>query len=70
MRAGRAAVGEDIWPLPSTRPAQPDPNQKGGAMSDFMISSDYFMKEELQEIRDEVNREYWTDAKLPDGSVF
>jgi ribonuclease Z len=70
IRVRMAAIDEDIWALPSTRPKQVDKSQKGGTMSEFIKSGDYFMKELLSEIWDEVNRNYGTDAKLPAGSVW
>lgn len=70
IRVRMAAIDEDIWPLASTRPEQIDRSQKGGTMSEFIKSGDYFMKEELSEIWDEVNKKYETDAKLPDSSVW
>ena len=65
-----AAIDEDIWAIPSTRPKQIDPGQKGGTMSDFTKSGDYFMKEELTRVWDEVNRNNGTNAKLPDSSTW
>jgi ribonuclease Z len=70
IRVRMAAIDEDIWPMPPTRPTEVDRSRKAGIMSDFTKSGDYFMKEELTEIWDKVNRDYGTDAKLPEGSVF
>jgi hypothetical protein len=39
-------------------------------MSEFVKSGDFFMKEELTKIWDEVNKEYGTDAKLPPSSIW
>ena len=69
IRVRMAAINEDIWPLPSTRPLQVDRSQKGGTMSDFTKSGDFFMKALLFDIWDEVNKEYGTDVVLPDASV-
>ncbi len=65
-----AAIDQDIWPAPSTRPKQTDQSQKGGTMSEFTKSGDFFMKDLLSEIWDDVNKNNGTNAKLPDGSVF
>lgn len=70
IRVRRAAINEDIWPLPATRPEEPDSNQKGSSMSNFIKSGDYFMEEELRQIWDEVNRNKGTDVQLPSSSVF
>ncbi len=71
IRIRMAAVDQDIWPMPATRPRQVDRKQKkAGIVSDFTRSGDYFMKEELTEIWDEVNKKYGTDVKLPPASVF
>ena len=69
VRVRMAAINEDIWPLPSTRPMQVDRSQKGGTMSEFTKSGDFFMKALLFDIWDEVNKEYGTDVELPDASV-
>jgi ribonuclease Z len=68
IKVRMAAIDEDIWPLPPTRPWQVDKNRKAETMSDFVKSGDYFMKELLQQIWDEVNENNATDAKLPDAS--
>ncbi len=71
IRVRMAAVDEDIWPMPSTRPRQVDRSRKGaGVMSEFTKSGDYFMKDVLTDLWDEVNRENGTDVKLPAGSVW
>jgi len=70
IRVRMAAIDEDIWPAPSTRPKQIDRSQKGGTMSEFTKSGDFFMKDLLSEIWDDVNKNNGTNAKLPDGSVF
>ena len=70
IRVRMAAIDEDIWPLPATRPEEPDPDQKGGSMSEFIKSGDYFMEEELRQIWDEVNRNNGTDVELPSSSVL
>jgi ribonuclease Z len=68
IRVRMAAIDEDIWPLPPTRPWQVDRNQKGGTMSDFTKSGDYFMKDLLQKVWGDVNKKYGSNAKLPAGS--
>ena len=64
-----AAVNPDIWPMPSTRPQQIDRAQKGGSLSDFTKSGDYFMRELLTDIWDDINQQYGTDVQLPPGST-
>ena len=39
-------------------------------MSDFTKSGDYFMKEELTEMWDKINKKYETNTKLPSSSVW
>jgi ribonuclease Z len=68
IRVRMAAIDEDIWPLPPTRPWQVDRTQKGGTMSEFTQSGDYFMKDLLTEIWDEVNKNNNASAKLPASS--
>ena len=68
IKVRMAVVDGDIWGLPPTRPLQVDRSQKGGTMSDFTKSGDYFMKDLLEQIWDEVNQKYGTNAKLPAGS--
>ena len=71
IRVRMAAIDEDIWPMPSTRPRQVDRSRKGeGVMSDFTKSGDYFMKDILTEIWDEVNKRSGTNVKLPPSSIF
>ena len=57
--------------MPSTRPKQINHSQKGkGIMSAFTKSGDYFMKEELTEMWDKINKKYETNTKLPSSSVW
>jgi ribonuclease Z len=68
IRVRMAAIDEDIWPFPPTRPWQVDRSQKGGTMSDFTKSGDYFMEDLLQKVWGDVNKKYGSNAKLPVGS--
>jgi len=68
IKVRMAAIDEDIWPLPPTRPWQVDRSQKGGTMSDFTKSGDFFMKDLLDKIWGEVNEKYGSKAKLPASS--
>ncbi len=69
IRVRMAAIDQDIWPLPATRPLLVDQSQKGGSMSDFTKSGDFFMKETLEKIWNDVNKNYGSNAKLPASSV-
>ena len=64
-----AAIDEEIWPTPPTRPkvAEAKGTQK---LSEFSISGDYFMKDLLTEIWDDVNERHGTNVQLPAGSVW
>jgi len=68
IKVRMAAIDEEIWPLAPIRPWQVDRSQKGGTMSDFTKSGDYFMKDLLQQVWGETNNKYGSNAKLPEGS--
>jgi ribonuclease Z len=70
IRVRMAAISQDIWPMPPTRPFEPHTGEKIGEMSEFTVSGDYFMKELLQEIWDETNEQFGTDIPMPESSVF
>ena len=69
IRVRMAAIDEDIWPSPATRPKVAE-EQGTEKMSEFTISGDFFMKDLLTGIWDDVNKRQGTDVELPDGSVW
>ncbi len=65
IRTRMAAIDENIWPLPPTRPKllkKEDQNSYG----DFPASGEVFMKDILEKVWDDTNKKYGTDAKLPE----
>ena len=70
IRVRMAAIDKEIWPMPATRPKQVDRTQATETLSEFIISGDFFMKDLLSGLWDEVNRDNGSDAVLPDGSTW
>lgn len=68
IKVRMAAIDEDIWPSPPTRPKVAE--DKGTeVLSEFMLSGDYFMEELLTGIWEDTVAEYGSDAKLPPGGL-
>ena len=69
IRVRMAAINEEIWPTPATRPkiAEAQGTEK---LSEYSMSGDYFMKELLTKMWEEINEEYGTNVELPEGSFF
>jgi len=58
-----AIVDEDIWPPQSTmKPLVPDPNDRI-PYSDMIANGKYDMKDVIQPIYDEINKEYGINEK-------
>jgi len=65
IRVRMAAVDEDVWPpQPSEEPLVPDPSLKV-PFSDFIANGKYDMKDVIQPVYDEVNKEYDLNVKQP-----
>ena len=63
IRVQMAAVDEDVWPPePTETPLVPDPKLKVG-FSDFIVGGKYDMKDVIQPIYDETNKEYGLNEK-------
>jgi ribonuclease Z len=64
IRVRMAAVDQNIWPLPPTRPrvVKKERLQEYG---EFTASGRVMMRDVLEQVWSEVNEKYGTDAKLP-----
>jgi ribonuclease Z len=63
IRVRMAVVDEDVWPpQPSEEPEVPDPTLKV-PFSEFIVNGKYEMKEVIQPIYDETNKEYGLNEK-------
>ena len=64
IRQRMAAIDEDIWPLPPTRPkvTKKEDQQSYG---EFTASGNVYMMDILEDIWSDVNEKYDSDAKLP-----
>jgi ribonuclease Z len=67
IRVRMAAVDEDIWPLPPTRPKVVK-KERQLAYGEFTKSGEVMMRDVLEQIWSEVNEKYGIDAKLPPES--
>ena len=63
IRVRMAIVDEDVWPPPATGPPQvPDPSLRV-PYSDMISGGKYDMRDVIQPIYDETNREYGLNEK-------
>ena len=63
IRVRMAIVDEDVWPpQPSEEPQVPDPTLQVG-FSDFIVDGKYDMKDVIQPIYDDINKEYGLNEK-------
>lgn len=68
IKVRMAAIDEDVWPSPPTRPKIAE--DKGTeVLSEFMLSGDYFMEELLTTIWEDTVAEFGSNAKLPPGGL-
>ena len=66
IRVRMAAIDEDIWPQPASRPlVPPDPTIARTTMSDLMVGGRVVHYDVLEEIYDEINKKYGSNAKVP-----
>jgi ribonuclease Z len=66
IRVRMAAIDEDIWPQPATRPlVPPDPGLARTSLSDYMLGGRVVHYDILEEIYDEINKKYGINAKVP-----
>ena len=61
----RAVLDDEVWPMAPNRPVEPAEKPKMEVMSDFTRSGEYFMTDILQKLWDDINREYGSNAQLP-----
>jgi ribonuclease Z len=67
IRVRMAAVEEAVWPQPSTIPlVPPDPALRRTALSKMMLEGRVVHREVLQEIYDEINERFGSNAKVPE----
>lgn len=65
VRVRMAAIDEDIWPQPATQAKlPPDLSQRIG-FTDFIAGGRVPFRDVVQQIYDEINEQYGTDAKPP-----
>jgi ribonuclease Z len=66
VRVRMAAVEEDIWPMPATRPlVPPDPKLQRTQMSDFIRGGRVVHRDVLQNVYDFINEKFGSDEKVP-----
>ena len=68
IRIRMSAIDEEIWPLPPTRPKLAE-DKSSEKLSEFIVSGDFFMKDLLEGIWGDVNKQYGSGAKLPPGGL-
>ena len=67
IRVRMAAVDEDIWPQPSTIPlVPPDPSLRRTELSKDLLAGRVVHRELLQEIYAEINKQFGSNAKVPE----
>ncbi len=64
IRVRMAAIDEEIWPLPATRKKQVDNSLMQG-YGDFTRSGEVWHRDVLEEVWNDANEKYGTNAKLP-----
>ena len=66
IRVRMAIVDEDVWPPAATeKPLMPDPSQRI-PYSDFIVSGKSDMRDVIQPVYDEMNKEYGLNEKQED----
>ena len=64
IRVRMAAVDQEIWPMPATRKKMVKPDLQVG-YGDFTRSGEWWQRDVLQEVWDDANKKYGTNAQLP-----
>jgi ribonuclease Z len=67
IRVRMAAVDQDIWPLPPTRPKVVR-QERQVSYGEFTKSGEVMMRDVLEQVWSDVNEKYGIDAKLPPRS--
>jgi ribonuclease Z len=67
IKVRMAAVEESVWPQPSTIPlVPPDPKLRRVGMSQKMREGRVVHRELLEEIYEEINQQFGSNAKVPE----
>jgi ribonuclease Z len=67
VRVRMAAIEEDIWPMPATRPlVPPDRKLQRTVMSDFIRGGRVVHRDVLQNVYDFINEKFGSDEKVPE----
>ena len=64
IRVRMAAVDQDIWPLPPTRPKVVK-KERQVTFGEFTKSGEVMMRDVLEQVWSDVNEKYGIDAQLP-----
>ena len=65
IRVRMAAVNDEVWPLPATRPKVVK-QERAQSYGEFTKSGEWMMRDVLEEVWSDINEQYGVDAKLPE----
>jgi ribonuclease Z len=64
LRVRMAAIDEDIWPEPATRKKVVHPKTQA-KYGEFTASGEVIMRDVLEDVWSDINKEYGINAQLP-----